>query len=240
MSLNQDASLSRVILADGTYDLVKAMILDHRIPPDTRVNIDDLARRLGVSQTPIREALARLESDSLVVKVPLKGYETTKLLTIEQFRDLFRFRAILEPWAAAEATVVADESELQALLAEVARGEELAVSQDADLPAFVEHDMRFHATVASMSHNSYVLDSLVRARVHMHLLRAHLASQNGGEGVIGGLFTEAYSGREGRSVIEHQAIAQAMAEGAPERARELMDRHIEGSLARLEASVARG
>ncbi len=47
--LNQDAP-SRVILADGTYELIKAMILDHRIAPDTRVNIDDLARRLSVSR----------------------------------------------------------------------------------------------------------------------------------------------------------------------------------------------
>ena len=90
----------RSVLSDETYDLVKAMILTHEIAPGAKVNIDALALKLGVSQTPIREALARLESDGLIAKEALKGYSTTKLLTVKQFNDLFQFRILIEPWAA--------------------------------------------------------------------------------------------------------------------------------------------
>jgi DNA-binding GntR family transcriptional regulator len=67
----------RTTLTDDVYAAVQALIMDHVIPPDERVNIDALARRLDVSPTPVREALARLEADGLVSKRPLAGYTTT-------------------------------------------------------------------------------------------------------------------------------------------------------------------
>ena len=63
----------RSVLSDEIYDMIKAMIFDHEIAPGSRVNIDALALQLEVSQTPVREALARLESDGLIEKEPLKG-----------------------------------------------------------------------------------------------------------------------------------------------------------------------
>ena len=72
----------RNVLADDVYELVKAMVMDHVIRPGARVSIDGLARELAVSPTPVREALARLESDGLVLKEPLKGYRATPLLTL--------------------------------------------------------------------------------------------------------------------------------------------------------------
>ena len=76
------AGPQRLVLADGTYDAVRAMILDHQISPGEHVGIDELARSLSISQTPVREALARLEADGLVTKIPLRGYEATDLLSV--------------------------------------------------------------------------------------------------------------------------------------------------------------
>jgi DNA-binding GntR family transcriptional regulator len=64
----------RSVLSDDVYDMIKTMIFDHEIAPGSRVNIDAISLQLEVSQTPVREALARLESDGLIEKVPLKGY----------------------------------------------------------------------------------------------------------------------------------------------------------------------
>ena len=63
----------RSVLSDEIYDMIKAMIFNHEIEPGSRVNIDALSFQLEVSQTPVREALARLESDGLIAKEPLKG-----------------------------------------------------------------------------------------------------------------------------------------------------------------------
>src|SRR5689334_22138989 len=97
----------RQALADDMYEAIKALVMDHVIAPGARVNIDWLARELGVSQTPIREALARLESDGLVTKAPLRGYSATALLTRAEVDELFQFRLLIEPWAAARAAELA-------------------------------------------------------------------------------------------------------------------------------------
>ncbi|TDD73192.1 GntR family transcriptional regulator [Jiangella aurantiaca] len=74
--------------------------MDHRIEPGAEVSIDGIARDFDVSPTPVREALARLESEGLVVKRPLRGYTAAPLFDAEGLRKLFEMRRILEPAAA--------------------------------------------------------------------------------------------------------------------------------------------
>src|SRR5689334_23798590 len=69
--------------------------------PGARVNIDEIARQLDVSPTPVREALARLESEELVSRLPLRGYSVTDLLNRKQVDDLYKLRLLLEPPSAA-------------------------------------------------------------------------------------------------------------------------------------------
>ena len=64
-------------LAEEVYRRVRADIMSLKIPPDTRVSVDSLARELGVSQTPIREALSMLEANGLVSKRHFAGYATS-------------------------------------------------------------------------------------------------------------------------------------------------------------------
>ena len=68
----------RQVLTDEVYETLKGMIMDSEIAAGARVNIDALARELRVSQTPIRESLARLESDGLVTKAALRGYSVSR------------------------------------------------------------------------------------------------------------------------------------------------------------------
>src|SRR5437016_3092720 len=105
----------RRILTDTVYEAIKGLIVDQHIAPEARVNIDLLARQLSVSPTPVREALARLESDGLVTKEPLRGYSTTPLLDASSFADLYDMRLLLEPYAARLTAVRANAEHLQAL-----------------------------------------------------------------------------------------------------------------------------
>src|SRR5690625_5350754 len=82
--------------SEGVYDRLRELVLENRLPPDERISIDAVARELGVSQTPVREAIRQLEGDRLVVRVPGKGYQTTPLLDRNGLRDLFEFRLLVE------------------------------------------------------------------------------------------------------------------------------------------------
>ena len=66
---------ARRALADDVYDAVLGLLMDQVIEPGSRASIDGIARQLNVSPTPVREALARLESEGLVVKKALKALE---------------------------------------------------------------------------------------------------------------------------------------------------------------------
>src|SRR3954452_4463078 len=96
MASTKPSRLRRSTLGDDIYDVLRARILEHSMQPGDRVNIDALARELEVSQTPIREALARLESDGLVRKRPLVGYTVSPLLTRAEFTRMFEMRLLLE------------------------------------------------------------------------------------------------------------------------------------------------
>src|SRR5262245_65960577 len=77
---------------DEVYELIRADIMSLRIPPDTRISIDSLARQLGVSQTPIREALSRLEATGLVTTQHFVGYCSAPQLIRRQLDELSELR----------------------------------------------------------------------------------------------------------------------------------------------------
>ena len=112
-------SSTRKMLGDEVYSVLQQAILDGTIPPDARVNAGEHARRFDVSPTPIREALARLESDGLVEKHPLKGYRTTDLLARQELVDLFELRLLLEPGTAARAAERRSSADAADLAAEI-------------------------------------------------------------------------------------------------------------------------
>ena len=245
------AGRRRTVLADGTYAAIKAMIRDHQISPGQHIGIDELSRGLSVSQTPVREALARLEADGLVTKIPLRGYEATALLTVQQFDDLFQFRALIEPWAACEASRRATRRENEALQAELERAEHIERAGGPTTYAeFIEHDTRLHALVARASGSSFVEEAFLRTHCHMHLFRVYKATlsiDDGGSeqsaGAQGGdfvrsMFAEYYQGgTRPLAVAQHIEIVGAIAGGAPDSAGELMLHHIESSRKRFIPAV---
>jgi DNA-binding GntR family transcriptional regulator len=202
----------RQILTDGVYDAVKTLIMNGRIPPSTRVNMDQLARALEVSATPLREALARLESEGLVSKEPLRGYSTTPLLSRAEFDDLYELRLLVEPALAAAAAgrvALVDRRELT---------EEMARCPDAPAErgdyrtyrALYEHDVRLHDLVARIAGNEVARQALRRLHAHLHAFRLHGGNRSGD-------CTRA----------EHAVIVEALHRGDPHAAAGAMRAHLE-------------
>ncbi|MDT0416255.1 GntR family transcriptional regulator [Streptomyces sp. DSM 41982] len=204
-------------LADSVYEAVKARIMDHEIAPGARVGIEALARDLTVSPTPVREALARLEADGLVVKRPQAGYRATALLGPQGLRELFEMRELLECRAAALAAVHADENE-RALVADLAaRMGERPASGDryADYREFAALDQRFHDTLASASRRPLLAEAVARLHTHLHIFR------------LSGI-----PGARKPTLAEHDRLVRAILRRDPARAAEAMAAHLTRSLAR--------
>src|SRR3546814_4698611 len=95
------------------------MLMTVKIAPGERIPIDTVARQLGISQTPIREALSQLEAEKLVYKTTNVGYRASPQMTPEEVHDLYTLRLLIEPYAAARAAEQRSEehtSELQSLM----------------------------------------------------------------------------------------------------------------------------
>ncbi|MBV1851760.1 GntR family transcriptional regulator [Catellatospora tritici] len=200
----------RLTLTDDVYESLKTLIMEHAIAPGDRVSIDGLARSLEVSPTPVREALARLESDGLVRKRAMSGYTTTPLLTRAEFEELFEMRLLLEPAAAARAAQHAG-AEDRALLKTEAAAEPPVESGDGYRrhAAFTALDARFHDLVAEVSGSTLLRDSIIRLHSHLHLHRLYFPSTQAGD-----------------TATEHGRIAKAIAKGDADAASAAMHAHL--------------
>jgi DNA-binding GntR family transcriptional regulator len=203
----------RHVLADDVYEAIKAMVMDHVVRPGARVSIDGLARDLEVSPTPVREALARLESDGLVLKEPLKGYRATSLLTREEFEDLFAFRRLIEPWAARRAAERITPEGAAAVRAELASAEPPASADYEGYRALTAHDNRFHALITRLSGSEQVRAAFERTHCHLHIFRLHFERHIGTE-----------------ALAEHRRIADAVVAGDGDAAEASMVAHLESAM----------
>ncbi|MDQ2869410.1 MAG: GntR family transcriptional regulator [Acidobacteriota bacterium] len=90
--------IDRPNISEAVASAVRDMIVDGRLPAGERLNEVHLASRLGVSRTPLREALGRLAAEEALSSVPRVGY-FVRALTSEEFRQIYPMRAILDPEA---------------------------------------------------------------------------------------------------------------------------------------------
>jgi DNA-binding GntR family transcriptional regulator len=202
----------RQILTDGVYETVKTLIMNGRIPPSSRVNMDQLARALEVSATPLREALARLESEGLVNKEPLRGYSTTPLLSRAEFDDLYELRLLVEPALAAAAAARVGPVDRRDLTEEMARCPD-APTERGDYRtyrALYEHDVRLHDLVARIAGNEVARQALRRLHAHLHAFRLHGGNRSGD-----------------CTRDEHSVIVAALHRGDPHAAAGAMRAHLE-------------
>jgi DNA-binding GntR family transcriptional regulator len=236
----------RTVLSDETYSRVREMLLNHEIAPGERINIDALARDLDVSQTPVREALARLEADGLVMKEPLRGYQATNVLTVAQIKDLFEFRTLIEPWAVARVAQTITEDGRRKIREELLLGKSAqSLEIDEAYAAMSEHDARFHSLIAELSGSEFVRDAYVRTHCHLHLFRLYtvlktwLEEPREDATVVADLFNLYYRPNSGFLAFkEHEAIANAVIAGNDKIASRLMLEHINNSLKRFAPTLS--
>lgn len=230
-------------LVEETYSTLKERILRHAITPGQHVTIDSIARELQVSQTPVREALIRLEADGLMENAPNKGYSVASLLDPDGYSQLFDFRLLIEPWAAGEATERSSSSAgvLESTLIDARTQLALVESNarsgrggglDTLHRVLSEHSAKFHSLVTGLSLNKYLVNAYEDSHFHLHLFRLYLAARSAAAQTedLALAFDQHYSVDSALITLEsHKQIADAIASGSSAKARDLTFAHLEKS-----------
>lgn len=136
-------------LADHAYELLRREIITCALAPGTEISEQDLAQRLSMSKTPVREALSRLIQDGLAEIFPRRGYRVTPV-TVKDVNDLFVIRSNLEGLAAELAVKRASDDDIERI-AKLAAGVPYSRDQHVTVAAFIEANDRFHIALAEAS-----------------------------------------------------------------------------------------
>lgn len=208
----------RQALADTAYDTIRQRLVDHDIEPGSKLNINTLAQELTISPTPLREALARLEAEGLVVKRSLVSYTAATLLSSRSLRELFEVRLLLEPAAASAAALQVTDSDLRQLADQLAEMRETArdFRSRSTLLLYLHHDSVFHDRIAALSGNAFLRLTLERLHAHAHQYRLS--------------FREGWAEETCR---EHERVLEALSENDDETAAARMRTHLRRAQTRL-------
>lgn len=110
--------LNRYVLTQEIYERLKEQILDHTLPPGEKINIDQVARDLEVSNIPVREALSRLAAEGLVRMVPFKGMFVAEI-SVKELDEIIEVRTQLEVLAVQKAVPNIPAAEIDKAIREV-------------------------------------------------------------------------------------------------------------------------
>jgi DNA-binding GntR family transcriptional regulator len=223
----------RRMLGDEVYDSLKILILNHVIRSGTRLNIDALTREFGTSSTPVREALARLESEGLATKIALRGYSVTPVLTAAQIAELYELRLMIEPWAAGRAAIEAGPEDIGRLRKEIAQfrvGPEGAARDD--FKDYTAHDARLHGLILELAGNETIRRTLERTHAHLHIYRVSYGTDIGNNPAA-----ENRRVRQSGVAAEHHELVDAIATGSRTAAASAMRKHLRAARDRLVAAA---
>lgn len=205
--------------AERVYVHVKEAVLDRRYQGGTLLSEGELAEAVGVSRTPVREALLRLEAEGLLKLYPKKGALVLPV-SVQEIADVVETRLLVERHAVAKVVPAGDRllARLEELMEEQ-RGHAAA----GDLAAFARADRCFHLEIVRASGNgilTHLYDQLRDRQLRMGVATMH-----------------ADPGRIAKNISEHTDILRALRSGNAESAAALVERHISwvGIIARGES-----
>ena len=209
------------------YKYIRSRILAGEYAPGFPLRAEILSRDIGVSRTPVRDALRMLEIDGLVTNRPRQG-AVVKIMSLEEYKDLCGFRLALETHAAGLAAANRTESELQEISKVLKAMEKLAelldggIQTDDFLNKMGKEDIRFHIGVMSAAQNALIKSEILR----LHLIDRVVTNIIPLSVMLKVPLAEQRS-NVARTIQEHSQIYSAVAAGDAEGARTAMKIHIE-------------
>jgi DNA-binding GntR family transcriptional regulator len=227
--------LTKSTLAEQVYEVLKEQILDQALKPGARLNIDSLSKELSVSSSPIREALARLEAERLIVSELYSGYSVAPQPPPSYLNQVLDFRILLEGACARIGASARDPEVIESLkrvFASMSKTHRLGTRYQ-QYRRFVQADLQFHLILVNSARNEVFTEiySKMHAIAGMHaiLLQSRLylnrnTTPTSSEGVLN----------------EHRAILAAFQNGDGRAAEKALREHLENGRKRVMAAIAEG
>lgn len=195
-------------LQEQAYSFVKAKIMDLEIKPGQYITDSEVAEELGMSRTPVREGLRRLEHEGLLINYARRGWRVYAL-SLQDIHDIFDLKEAVEGMLARRAASCSDE-ELRSILVEIV--ERMAVAAQADdVEAWLQADVQFHRTLFAMSGNKRAIDFVQTLNDQWHRVRTGFVTLRE---------------RMQRSNVEHEAIIDGILARDGEQAERAMTVHL--------------
>jgi DNA-binding GntR family transcriptional regulator len=214
---------SEASFAQRAYAALRAALLEMNIyesaDQDLRLDERDLAERLGVSRTPIRDALARLEHEGLVESIPRRGYFIVRK-SREELVEIIKIWAALESMAARMLTDVATDEEIASLRAIFATFENGAIA--AKLDEYSDANLAFHGRIIELARSATLAKMADGLMIHVRSIRHRTISEDH---------------RFERSMVDHIHIIEALEERNAELAERLVREHALGLAGHVAAHV---
>ncbi len=198
-------------LAKTALKALRHSILTNELTTGVVYNEQSLARDLGISRTPVREALLELSSKRLVKFLPQKGL-IINVFSKDDIDDVFEIRTALEVFSIKKICLNIETLDISHLTQYLIEQKKAAAVKDK--VAFMEADRRFHIKFTGLTANNYLIDTMQAIRDIMHLM---------------GFRALDIKGRVQAVVKEHENILTAISKGDANKAMELMTYHLEVS-----------
>ncbi|GAA5188799.1 GntR family transcriptional regulator [Arthrobacter gyeryongensis] len=206
--------------SERAYAALREDIIEWRLAPGTVLAEVEQSERLGVSRTPVREALGRLSAEGLTRAAGGRGVVVTDI-SLEDIDELFELRETLEGKAAALAAVRGERPVFEQLHAELLRAPEMLNDSDPSRHDYYALVGRLDEAIDAAISNSYLAQAMRALRVHLVRVR-RLAADD--------------TGRLQAAAAEHAAIAEAIAAGNPRLAEAATTVHLHRSLSHVKAT----
>jgi DNA-binding GntR family transcriptional regulator len=200
--------------SDRAYGRVRGLILSGELPPGAVLRQVALAQRVGMSTTPLREALRRLKQEGLVEH---DAHHNARVAPLDEaeVRDLLEMRLALDPVAASLAAARRTDDDLTALAAALERLETLPRNPT---PAQLDTHRQFHRALHHASHNRMLAEALDGVWDKSDRYRRHA------------LETDRTAEERDARAVEHRLMVEAVRDGDADRAADLVRAHAETSL----------
>ena len=206
-------------LRDVVFNTLRQAILRGELQPGERLMEIQLAQRLGVSRTPVREAIRKLELEGLVLMIPRRGAEVAEI-TRQDLEDVLEVRVALEELAVKDACEHITDEQLQDL--KKAANEFKRSLEGTDLVACAEADIHFHEIIYAATNNKRLVQMLNNLREQMYRYRMENLKDK----------------RTYRTLVEeHDAIRRALKKHDKEKAGAAINVHIENQRRSILASI---